>query len=168
MVVPHYLIDFDKEHVLVIHPESGGDDFDATEWPFFWLTQATGLYLHRLDSGLKRVGLDVSRWRVLMSVPPGEARSVTDIAELAIVKLPTMMKLIRRMEIDGLVRCETRSSDGRVTDVSLTQAGLEARQRAWRVAGKIYSNVFAGEREIDLSQLNHLLQLLVGQLREAV
>ncbi len=103
--------------------------------------------------------------RVLMSVPPGEARSV---AELAIVKLSTMMKQIRRMEVEGLVRCETRSSDGPVSDVSPMAEGLEARQRAWRVAGSIYLLAFGGEQEIDLGQLNHLLQLLVEQLRGAV
>ena len=87
---------------MVIDPKSDGSGFDAKEWPFFWLTHATGLYLHRLDNSLKRVGLDVPRWRVLMCVRPGDARSVSEIAELAIVKLPTMMKLIQRMEGEGV------------------------------------------------------------------
>ena len=146
-------------------PISDGSDFDANEWPFFWLTHATGLYLQRLETGLKSVGLDIARWRVLMCVRPREARGVSEIAELAIVKLPTMMKLIQRMEREGLLRCEQRVSDGRVTDVFLTAAGLEARKSAWRCASRIFSHTFASSDGLDPKQLNTLLRLLVGSLR---
>ena len=147
-------------------PNSDGSEFDAREWPFFWLTHATGLYLSRLERGLKKVGLDIGRWRVLMCVQPGQALSVSEIAELAIVKLPTMMKLIQRMEAEGLVSCEARATDGRVTDVSLTAAGLEARTRAWRTAGKIFARVFTGNEVLDFDALNRQLRQVVMRLEE--
>ena len=150
---------------MVIDPKSDGSGFDANEWPFFWLTHATGLYLSRLEASLKSVGLDIARWRVLMCIRPAEPRSVSDIAELAIVKLPTMMKLIQRMEGEGLLRCEQRVSDGRVTDVSLTAAGLKARRRAWNSASKIFSQTFADAEGPDPDQLNILLRRLVGRLK---
>ena len=155
---------------MVIDPKSDGSGFDAHEWPFFWLTHATGLYLHRLESSLKPVGLDIARWRVLMCLDSSGARSVSEIAELAIVKLPTMMKLIQRMEREGLLQCEQRLSDGRVTDVSLTATGLEARKRAWQSASKIFSQIFVDDDGLDVAgpdvdQLNTLLRLLVGRLR---
>jgi len=151
---------------VVIDPQSDGGGFNAKEWPFFWLTHATGLYLNRLEKGLKRVALDIPRWRVLMCIQPNDARSISEIADLAIVKLPTMMKLIQRMETEGLVRCETRANDGRFTDVSLTASGLEARRNAWHTAGKIYSNAFADADGADLDHLNALLRLVVGRLRD--
>lgn len=147
-------------------PESDGSEFEARDWPFFWLTHATGLYLSRLEKGLKKVGLDIGRWRVLMCVQPGQARSVSEIAELAIVKLPTMMKLIQRMEAEGLVACEARVSDGRVTDVSLTAAGLEAREQAWHTAGKIFSRVFSEKGGLDIDALNKQLRQVVIRLEE--
>ena len=152
---------------MTIDPQSDGSDFDAKEWPFFWLTHATGLYLHRLETNLKRAGLDIARWRVLMCVRPGEARSVSEIADLAIVKLPTMMKVIQRMEGEGLLKCEQRVSDGRVTDVSLTDLGLEARKRAWHSASRIFSQTFDNCEGLDADQLNMLLGLLVGRLKAA-
>lgn len=147
-------------------PDSDGTDFDAREWPFFWLTHATGLYLNRLERGLKKVGLDIGRWRVLMCVPPGHALSVSEISELAIVKMPTMMKLIQRMEAEGLVLCAARETDGRVTEVSLTEAGLEARTRAWQTAGKIFARVFAGDDGLDFDALNRQLRQVVVRLEE--
>lgn len=155
---------------MVIDPKSDGSGFDAHEWPFFWLTHATGLYLHRLESILKPVGLDIARWRVLMCLDAGGVRSVSEIAELAIVKLPTMTKLIQRMEREGLLQCEQRLSDGRVTDISLTAAGLDARKRAWQSASKIFSQTFVNDDGSDVDgpdvdQLNKLLRLLVGRLK---
>ncbi|WP_232494478.1 MarR family winged helix-turn-helix transcriptional regulator [Novosphingobium kaempferiae] len=147
-------------------PNSDGSEFDAREWPFFWLTHATGLYLSRLERGLKKVGLDIGRWRVLMCVQPGQALSVSEISELAIVKLPTMMKLIQRMEAEGLVSCEARATDGRVTDVSLTKDGLAARTRAWQTAGKIFSRVFTGDEGMDFDALNRQLRQVVVRLED--
>ncbi len=154
----------DVGHIL--DPASDGAEFDAREWPFFWLTHATGLYLSKLERGLKKVNLDIGRWRVLMCIQPGSARSVTEIAELAIVKMPTMMKLIQRMEAEGLVACSARVSDGRVTEVSLTDQGLEARTLAWQTASKIFSRVFAIEDGPDIVSLNKLLRQVIAHLDE--
>jgi hypothetical protein len=68
--------------------EMAPQEFATQEWPFYWLTRATGLYLSQLERALKTAGLDVARYRVLMCVRPGQARSITEIADLAIVKIP--------------------------------------------------------------------------------
>lgn len=154
-----------RVNVTPDHP-SDGSEFDAREWPFFWLTHATGLYLMHLERSLKKVGLDIGRWRVLMCVPPGQALSVSEISELAIVKLPTMMKLVQRMEAEGLVSCETRATDGRVTEVSLTGEGLLARTRAWQAAGKIFTRIFGGDDGLDVSALNRQLRQVVVRLED--
>lgn len=154
----------ENQHGLTLSAEIDDRHFDAQQWPFFWLTQATGAYLSLLERDLKKVNLDVSRWRVLMCVPPGQARSISEIASLAIVKLPTMMKLIQRMQADGLVACEARASDGRVTEVRLTENGLDARKLAWSTAGQIFAKVFSAEDGLDLNGLNKLLRQLTERL----
>ena len=151
---------------MVLDPKSDGREFEATEWPFDRLTHANGVYLSRLEARLKKVGLDVPRWRVLMCIKPGDASSVSEIAESAIVKLPTMMKLIQRMVADDLVRCQTRESDGRVTDVSLTPAGEEARKRAWQTASRIFTKAFSSSAKRDLQKLNSLLQQMIERLKD--
>ena len=127
--------------------------FDPHDWPFFWMTQAVGRYLQKLERALKQEGLDVSRWRALMCVGGGKL-GVSEIADMAIVKLPTMLKIIQRMEAEGLVICEARENDGRFTDVSLTDRGQEARLRAWQIANALYDRAFrdvAHERQFELN-----------------
>lgn len=146
-------------------PKHVADDFDPRSWPFFWMTQAVGRYLQQLERGLKKKGLDVSRWRVLMCVNDRTV-SVSEIADLAIVKMPTMMKIIQRMEADKLVKCQSRPTDGRFTDVTLTKKGREARQIAWEIANNIYTRSFQDVPGKDQDFLNHLLEDVFNRLSD--
>lgn len=143
-----------------------GADFDARRWPFFWITQTAGRYVRAVEPSLRKIGLDIPRWRVLMCVAPGQAISVTEIAELAIAKVPTMLKIIQRMEADGLVACAPRASDGRVTEVTLTASGLEARERAWAIVEKVYEKAFAKTTDSEEARLNKLLERIYTSLRD--
>lgn len=142
---------------------SGSDNFDPHSWPFFWMTQAVGRYLQKLDRALKAEGLDVSRWRVLMAVGNRKV-GVSEIAQLAIVKLPTMLKIVQRMQAEGLLVCEERDTDARFTDVSLTEAGQEARRRAWATANRLYETAFGSMRKADQHMLNGLLRQVFENL----
>ncbi|HIQ17679.1 MAG TPA: MarR family transcriptional regulator [Novosphingobium capsulatum] len=144
--------------------EMAPQEFATQEWPFYWLTRATGLYLSQLERALKTAGLDVARYRVLMCVRPGQARSITEIADLAIVKIPTMMKIIQRMQAEGLVQAAPRAGDGRFTDVSLTQAGMAARDTAWKMAHALYEQVFSGDAAPDRLTVNRELARIVAHL----
>jgi MarR family transcriptional regulator, organic hydroperoxide resistance regulator len=140
--------------------------FDRQDWPFFWMTQAVGRYIQRLEPALKRIDLDVSRWRVLMCLQQDKPTSVSEIAELAIVKLPTMTKIVQRMQADGLVTCEARASDGRVTEVTLTERGLAARQEAWTIANRLYTQAFRNIPAGDKRQLNKLMETIFDNLSD--
>jgi MarR family transcriptional regulator, organic hydroperoxide resistance regulator len=143
-----------------------GADFDARQWPFFWITQTAGQYIRTLEPALRKIGLDVPRWRVLMCVAPGQGISVTEVAELAIAKVPTMLKIIQRMEADGLLACAPRANDGRVTEVRLTDSGLDARSRAWAVAEQIYHKAFARTSDSEEARLNKLLERIYTNIRD--
>lgn len=147
-------------------PKWNGEDFQTQAWPFFWLTRSTALYLSRLERSLKKVGLDIARWRVLMCVGPEDAIGISEIADLAIVKLPTMMKIIQRMEADGMIDCRPREEDGRFTDVTLTENGIAAREQAWAIAQKIYEKAFANISPAENAALNKSLAKIVASLEE--
>jgi DNA-binding MarR family transcriptional regulator len=148
------------------HPagaSSDGEGFHHTQWPFYWVTQVAGRYLEQLEQGLKPIGIDVPRWRVLMSLSEGTA-SVSEIAERAIVKLPTMTKILQRMQADGLVECRPRATDNRVTDCTLTPQGRAARERAWAVAERVFHRAFDSMPPKDVAQLNRLLEGVFDRL----
>ncbi|MEA3537524.1 MAG: MarR family transcriptional regulator [Pseudomonadota bacterium] len=139
---------------------SASGEFDIEQWPFYWLTRFTGRYLHEMEIALKTLGLDIPRWRVLMSLRGDKVLSVSEIADNAIVKLPTMTRIVQRMQTDGLVRCRQSASDRRVTEVELTDAGKRAGQQAWAVADSLYTRTFGKIPADDVMRLNRTLRTL--------
>lgn len=141
-----------------------GSAFNMEEWPFYWLTRFTGRYIRQMELVLKPIGLDVPRWRVLMTLRNKEVLSVSEIADHAIVKLPTMTKIVQRMQAEGLVECRQSAADGRVTQVLLTAAGATAGQKAWEAANKIYERAFEDLSKKDVATLNKLLRTITRSL----
>lgn len=138
--------------------------FNMEEWPFYWLTRFSGRYLQQMELALKPVGLDIPQWRVLMALRDRERLSVSEIADHAISKLPTMTKIIQRMAADGLVTCQPRASDQRVTEVRLTQRGEAASRDAWNAANRIYARTFEGVSTKEIATLNRLMRTLTRNI----
>ena len=145
-------------------PGAAPRDFSFRTWPFYWLARANGRYLGNMEQALKAIGLDIPRWRVLMVLHLEHCASVSEIADHAIAKLPTMTKIVQRMQADGLVVCRQRPSDGRVTEVMLTDAGKDAGAKAWAAANRLYEEAFRHMKKSEIATLNRLLEKLASGL----
>lgn len=146
---------------------TGEDDFDFQTWPFYWLTRANGSYLQKMELALKTIDIDIPRWRVLMVLHKTGCSSVSEIADHAIMKLPTMTKIVRRMQADGLVVCRQRDTDARVTEVILSEAGKVAGAKAWAIAGRTYRRAFSQMTARQIATLNRLLAQVCDNLGPA-
>lgn len=133
-------------------------------WPFYWLARAGGRYRARMEEILRPTGLDMPRWRVLMALHQDRVASVSEIAAHTIEKLPTMTKIIQRMEVDGLVLRQPRPGKERVMEVVLTDQGQIAGDEAWRSAAKLYEQAFAGMNAAEIDHLNALLKRVAENL----
>ncbi len=141
-----------SEFRTAINPED--DRFDVEEWPFYQVSQLVGLYYLRLDSVLKPLGIDASRWRVLMTLATGKANTVTRIAEEAVTKTSTMAKTIQRMAAEGLVETGTSSKDARLVEVVLTPAGRALLAKIRHKVGKLSREAFETITDDELQALN--------------
>jgi len=139
--------------------------FSYRSWPFYWLARVGGRYRGRMEDLLRPSGLDMPRWRVLMTLHQDRVASVSEIAAHSSEKLPTMTRIIQRMEADGLVRRRPRSGKERVMEVVLTGLGEAAGKEAWRCADTLYDTAFAGMTEDEIDQLTQLLERVAENLR---
>ena len=146
--------------------DAGTGTFELERWPFYWLTRANGRYLQVLATRLRDVDLDIPRWRVLMLLERGTARSMSYLAREAVSKLPTMTRIIQRMEETGLVRTRPRATDARVTEVLLTPQGEAARGEAWIVTQSMFETAFKGLGAAEVDALNRLLRAVESNLLE--
>lgn len=135
-------------------------------WPFYWISRVNARYVEVLERRLKTMGLDMPRWRVLISLYEEEHLSVSDIADFSVMKLNTATKVVQRMVQDGMVETRVRPNDGRVTEVSLTAKGDEMRQIALVEAEKILAASFVNIPAKELAALNGMLEKVLNRLKE--
>lgn len=140
--------------------------FYRENWPFFWISQVNAAYIGVLERRIKPLGIDIPRWRAMMSLYQDQHLSVSEIAEFSAQKLNTTTKVVQRMVADELVSTRARPSDGRVTEVCLTEKGEHLRALAMKEAGDVYKSVFGDHAATDITGLNAELSRICASLRE--
>ena len=142
-------------------------NFRMEDWPLYWVTRVGRQYSADLDKALKRIGMDVARWRVLIILSEYDQASVTTLADHAVIKLPTMTKTISRMEGQGLVRTYPNPDDRRVTLVEVTELGREktalVRLQASRIFHAAFEGISAGETNELVATLKRVFANLVNE-----
>ncbi|WP_221798186.1 MarR family winged helix-turn-helix transcriptional regulator [Oceanobacter mangrovi] len=142
------------------------DDFHKEDFPFYWLARVHGRYALAMEKALKKVGLDIPRWRILFILKEEGISSISEIAIHAIAKLPTVTKTVYRMKDDGLVETRQKSDDGRVTEVIITEKGQRAIEVIQEATRDIFRHSFKGMTEAQIKRLNKLLEQLFHNLPE--
>ena len=128
-----------------------------TRWPFYWFTQISAAYARALEKRIKPLGIDIPRWRAMMSLHEDTYLSVSEIAAFSAQKLNTTTKVVQRMIADGLVTTRTSPTDGRVTEVCLTERGDQLRAAALREARQVYDLTFGDMPAEEVAALNDAL-----------
>lgn len=140
------------------------EDFHKEEFPFYWLARVHARYVMAMEKLLKKVDLDIPRWRVLNILYENDSSSISEISEHAIAKLSTVTKIVYRMKDDGLVETAQSSADGRVTEVRLTAKGRQAFLDMHQVTDELFHNSFRGLTEAQIRKLNQTLATIFGNL----
>ncbi|QPM90341.1 MarR family winged helix-turn-helix transcriptional regulator [Pseudooceanicola algae] len=141
-------------------------DFQKQDWPYYWITRTSARYLLAMEKRLKAAGLDVPRWRVLMTLYEDEHLSVSEISEVCIIKLNTATKIIQRMVADDLVTTRPRARDARVTEVALTPKGDARRHEAHAIAEQVFAASFGDFSVEEQVLLNAMLQRVFTSLED--
>src|SRR5438309_589161 len=87
------------------------------------LSRAEHRAVRRLAAALDAEGCSVEQWRALGFLADGQGRTMTDLADYALLPGPTATKLIDRMVADGLVYRRPDPADRRKVLVYLTERG---------------------------------------------
>lgn len=140
--------------------------FRIADYPFYRIARVAALNTECLDRVLKPRGLAHPHVRVLMILNEHDPAAIGLIAEIATMKLSTLLKVVQRMEEKGLVRTGARLSDQRVTEVSITPKGRKSLALVRKVAASVYEQVTAQLSSEDIGTLNDLLNRLATGLLE--
>jgi DNA-binding MarR family transcriptional regulator len=144
--------------------DPGSDEFRVDCYPFYLLNRAVGRYNVVIEGELRKIGIDIPTWRVLMVLGEQAPRPVGQVAKLAVINLSTMMRIVERMEKAELLQSLPSSSDGRITDLNLTTFGRKKLAAARKLTAPIYQQLIRGFSARDFSSLLTLLNRLYDNL----
>jgi sugar diacid utilization regulator len=102
-----------EHHTASERPDSHESRFHKEEFPFFWVVNVYAKYTRQVEVELKKIDIDLSRFRVLMLVHQYHRASISRITEYAVSKMPTVTKIVGRLRDDGLLTTHVSASDGR-------------------------------------------------------
>lgn len=146
--------------------DPASENFTKEEFPFYWLAMAHGRYTQNMEKALKKLDLDIPRWRVLFTLKENGESSISEISTHAIAKLSTVTKIVYRMKDDGLVDTATSTEDGRVTQVRITAAGRAAIERIQDGTRDLFKRSFNGLTDAQIQRLNRLLETVFNNLED--
>ncbi len=142
------------------------ENFNRREWVFYWVTLLAAKYEQKLEIQLKKEGLDIPSWRVLMLMDLDKPRSVSFLANQSVTKQSTMTRIVYRMKDRGFVTIESSKEDGRVSVVSPTAKGLKLRSKAWEDVKKSTNDTFDGMNDKQIDRLNKSLSMIFDRLED--
>jgi MarR family transcriptional regulator, organic hydroperoxide resistance regulator len=129
--------------------DPGSRHFHLDDYPYYLMAGALERYSSAIEAALKEFGLDRPSWRALMVLSEKDPSGATEIAEKTVTKLSTMIRVLQRMELDGLVFREPRPTDSRITDVHMTERGKLVLARLKKIASNIFARSFDGIPDSD-------------------
>lgn len=154
----------DKQSLRRGHFTPGCTNYEREENPFYWLAMLNGSYRDAMEHSLKRIGLDLSQWRVLSILRENDAVSVSEIAHHAVLRLPAATRLLARMQNDGKVLTRQHHQDGRVTEVQITEKGRKCWSLANDRANRIYAKALNGITVPRIRSLNETIGMILKNI----
>jgi DNA-binding MarR family transcriptional regulator len=140
------------------------DDFVKDEFPFYWIARLNNIYHHHMERALHKVGADLPTWRILFILRENGTSSMSEISLHAVVKLPTITKIVYRLQERGLVITSTSATDGRVTQVSMTPLGQEALIEMRKATESVFLKGYEGLTSVKIERLNKMLMEVFNNL----
>ncbi len=126
----------------------------------FLLKEASRRYVLRFEARAREISLTLPQCKALVRLEKNQGVSQARLAELAEVDAMTMVRILDRMEADGLLERRPDPSDRRARCLYLTAKARPLLDEIWRLSEATRAETFAGigkaERETFMDVLERL------------
>ena len=127
-------------------------------FPFFWISQVNGKYSQLIEKSIKKLGIDNTRRKIILSTNALGQASITEIANLSTLKLTTATKAIYRLLEDEIVVVFSSEADERISMVKLTDKGKNLVEQINIISSVTLSGILNAFEEDELHLLNTQLK----------
>jgi MarR family transcriptional regulator, organic hydroperoxide resistance regulator len=128
----------------------------------YLLVQVMKAHRHYAEVALNELGLHAGQEMILFQLWDADGIAQSQIAECMCVELPTVTKMVQRMEAAGLVERRQDLEDARISRVFLTGQGRSLRESVAEVWRRLEEQTVAGLTDTERMLLRRLL-LQIGE-----
>lgn len=136
------------------------DPKSLENFPFFWISQVNGKYSQLIEKSLKKIGLDNTKRKIILSTNALGEANITEIANLSTIKLTTATKAVYRLVEEGIVEVFSSPYDERISMVKLTEKGQSLVEKIHQINHVTLSGILNSFDEKELQQINLKLKKL--------
>jgi MarR family transcriptional regulator for hemolysin len=126
----------------------------------FLLKEVSRRYVLRFEVRAREIALNLSQAKALVRLEKNEGVSQARLAELAEVDAMAMVRILDRMEADGLLERRPDPGDRRARCLYLTARARPILSEIWRLSEETRAEVFAGvgkaERDLFMTVLERI------------
>ena len=132
------------------------------------IKQVMGSLVRRVDAHMQPLELTGMQWEPLMLLWLKRADTVAGLARVINVGVPSMTRMLDRLEHKELLRRERSETDRRVVHLHLTPKGKRIANRIWPIVVEGMNVHLDGFKKEELNLLNDLLaRMLANGARDA-
>lgn len=128
----------------------------------FYLCDNARLMKKAFNHRVKDMDITRSQWSVLWRLSCNDAMSQAELAELAEIEQPSLVRHVDNLEQQGWITRKRDLKDRRINRICLTPKGEKLMEEAWAHGAVIRDAYSKGMTEEELEQL----RVLLGKIKE--
>ena len=132
----------------------------------FLLKEVSRRYVNRFEVRAAEIPLNLAQAKALVRLEKNEGVSQARLAELAEVDPMTMVRILDRMEAEGLLERRPDPADRRARCLYLTAKAKPILNEIWRLSDEIRAEIFAGVSEEERDRFMGVLERLYANISQ--
>ena len=130
----------------------------------FLLKEVTRRYVNRFEVRAREISLNLAQAKALVRLEKNEGVSQARLVELAEVEPMTMVRILDRMEAEGLLERRPDPADRRARCLYLTAKAKPILSEIWRLSDEVRAELFAGISKAEREQFMDVLERLYDNI----
>lgn len=141
--------------------------FVLDDYVLYNLNRASQTYNEEMSAALKSHGLNTVKWRILMLLADNSPSSVGELARRSVTKMPTLTRVLTRMENEGLVVRSAFEDDRRVVEVTMTPKAVSALRAVKAIGQNVFERAFEGTSASEIAVVTEVLKRMRENLQRS-
>ena len=141
--------------------------FVLDDYVLYNLNRASAIYTDEMSTALKSHGLNTVKWRILMLLSDKSPSTVGELARRSVTKMPTLTRMLMRMEEEGLVVRTVMEDDRRIVEVTMTPKAAKTLMEVRTLGQRVFERAFEGINARDTALVSNVLKRVRENLQRS-